>query len=279
MMFVFGLALLGGLSTYLSDTPPAAVSEEFMNDVKTHWGSVPMAVLSLYKATSGGSDWEPLAAPFEEAGGMCYGLFLAYIALSTIAVLNVVTGIFVDNAMTVVGRDAQLVLEEILDRPEITTLRRFLRSQDPTDTGMVSKKTLRALITDKNVILRSFLDVVQLGFSDASEVFTLLSSGGMLDIEEFIHGCTRLRADLKGIDTIAINSSMKRFTRQFEVTMEYVDEEFQKLRDVVQKPSQPRPLLKDRLQRARCLPRHWGRGRGDCGGMVTTIALESEGSS
>lgn len=264
MMFVFGLALLGGLSTYLSDTPPSAVSEAFMTDVNTHWGSVPMAILTLYKATSGGSDWEPLAAPFQEAGAMYYGLFLGYIALSMLAVLNVVTGIFVDNAMTVVGRDAQLVLEEIMDRPEITALRRFLWSQDPTNTGMLSKKTLRGLIADKNVTLRKFLDVVQLGFNDASEVFLLLSSGGMLGIEEFILGCTRLRADLTSIDSIAINSSVKRLSRQFEVTMEFVDEEFQRLRrEIAQQPTRGGLVLKDRLQRARCLPRRWGNGRGE----------------
>jgi len=269
MMLVFGLALVNGISTYLADTHPARIPEALMEDIRWHWGSVPASVLTLYKATSGGSDWEPLAAPLVQAGAMYYAIFLAYIALSTIAVLNVVTGIFVDAAMTVVGRDAQLVFEEIHDRSEIKALRVFLRRQDPANSGMLSEKTLRQLIADKDRHLGDFLKVVQLDFSDAMEVFALLSANSMLDIEEFISGCMRLRMDLTGIDTIAIKSSVKRFTKQFEVTMEYVDEEFQKLREALHESRPEGALLKDRLQQARCLPLQWGSG----GGLGNTLSM------
>lgn len=274
MMFVFGLALINGISTFLTDTDPTKIPEALMEDIRWHWGSVPAAVLTLYKATSGGSDWEPLAAPLVEAGAMYYAVFLAYIALSTIAVLNVVTGIFVDAAMTVVGRDAQLVLEEIYDRNEIKALRVFLRHEDPAKSGMLSGTTLRQLIADKDKHLGDFLKVVQLDFNDAMEVFVLLSANNMLDIEEFISGCMRLRADLKGIDTIAISSSVKRFAKQFEVTMEYVDEEFQKLRESLHESRPEGALLKDRLKRARCLPLQWGTG-----GIGDTISMSLRGAS
>merc|ERR1719188_2345329 len=117
-MYIFALFFVQSLAGYLADTPNVVDDEETFEGIKSYWDSVPQAAVTLYMAVSGGSDWEPLAAPLKNAGTGYYCVFLFYIAFSMVSLLNVVTGMFVDTAMKVSENDGQEVLEEIMENNE-----------------------------------------------------------------------------------------------------------------------------------------------------------------
>ncbi|CAK0910778.1 unnamed protein product [Prorocentrum cordatum] len=97
LKYLFGLVVIQGLSGYLLDTPLDKMDEATVEGIAAYWGSVPEATLTLYKATTGGSDWSDLASPIREAsassGYVYYLLFLLYVAFFMIALMNVLTGI------------------------------------------------------------------------------------------------------------------------------------------------------------------------------------------
>merc|ERR1712072_1272712 len=85
--------------------------------------------MTLFWAVTGGADWEPLAMPIREADSFFYLLFFFYIAFAALAVLNVLTGMFVDTAMKVAQQDEENVVEELMDRQEIKNYRQHVQSK------------------------------------------------------------------------------------------------------------------------------------------------------
>merc|ERR1711920_784116 len=95
MLYMFGivftLATLGHLKT-----------TEMMNDTKNaelryYFGTLDMSVLSLFMAMSGGIDWKTYYDSLQNVSFEYRLLFVLYITFATFAVVNVITGIFVEN--------------------------------------------------------------------------------------------------------------------------------------------------------------------------------------
>merc|ERR1719399_1592961 len=126
MMYMFGLCFLQAVSGYVEDNH-GVIPEEIHEGIKSYYSSVPQSAITLYMAVTGGADWEPLAAPVRATGPIFYSLFLFYIAFAAFAVLNVLTGMFVDTAMKVADQDDECVQAEMADRPEVEAFRKFCR--------------------------------------------------------------------------------------------------------------------------------------------------------
>jgi len=69
-------------------------------NIEFWYGSVPRTVLSLFQGLTGGVDWNDLVQPFLDHASAIAGFVLVlWFAFAFIAVLNVVTGTFVENAI------------------------------------------------------------------------------------------------------------------------------------------------------------------------------------
>merc|ERR1711862_1074713 len=68
--------------------------------MKLYFGSMGRSILSLWQAISGGKDWDDFAWPLYAQIGFGTGLmFTGFIAFAILALLNVVTGVFVQTAL------------------------------------------------------------------------------------------------------------------------------------------------------------------------------------
>merc|ERR1719316_978019 len=98
------------------------------------FGSVLLSTYSLYKAMSGGADWGDVAQPLEDRISVLFApFFCIYIAFAVFAVLNVVTGVFVNEAMVMASRDQELVIQEQLSQ-EGNEIDDFTRMFEEADT-------------------------------------------------------------------------------------------------------------------------------------------------
>jgi len=70
----------------------ARLDTSTLDSLRRNWGSVPLAMDSLFKAITGGTEWENLANPLSSLGVWYYLLFISYMAFLSLAVLNVLTG-------------------------------------------------------------------------------------------------------------------------------------------------------------------------------------------
>merc|ERR1712072_1115602 len=94
--YVFGLLFMQATGSYLV----------------SHWGSVYRSMVSLFKATTGGDDWGNIGDSLQSTGEHFYIIFLVYIAVLYFAILNIVTGIFLQNADKASSRDLNNILRE-----------------------------------------------------------------------------------------------------------------------------------------------------------------------
>merc|ERR1719221_1831949 len=113
LMYIFGLMFLLPLSGYLHETPKHDIPDRTIESIEEYWSSVAQAMITLFMAITGGNDWAQLAEPLRTADPIFYFVFLFYITFSAVAMLNILTGMFVDSAMKVAGEEDSEVRNEL----------------------------------------------------------------------------------------------------------------------------------------------------------------------
>merc|ERR1712241_360577 len=73
---------------------------------------MPRSLMSLFMSISGGVSWIELLEPLSCVGPLSATLFVCFLAFVQIAVLNVVTGVFCENAIKSASVDEQEVLQQ-----------------------------------------------------------------------------------------------------------------------------------------------------------------------
>jgi hypothetical protein len=88
---IFAIFFVQGATAYLESTPE--VDRKVLRNIKDDFGSVSATMLSLFMAISGGNDWSQYHETVTAVGTTYNFLFLFFIAFSSIAFLNVITGV------------------------------------------------------------------------------------------------------------------------------------------------------------------------------------------
>lgn len=246
IMYIFGLCFVQAVQE---------ADEDLRREADDHWGSIMNSILTLYKAISGGADWEGLAEPLKEVGAFYYGIFLFYIAFITFAVLNVVTGMVVDQAMKVAQFDQAAELDKetsVVGDAEI-----LFESLDSDGSGCLTWEELAQ--HSHNPKVRAFFKALGLKMEEVKEIFQLLAHSGGSDkvtMKTFVDGCVRFRSPAKSIDVISLGQDVKRFNTLLVVLMGYVEDRVTEVWERLS-PSAPLnvPSLTSRLEASRCLPK------------------------
>jgi hypothetical protein len=109
LFLMFSLYFVSSVSTFMSSTEGG--DKDVVEPMLENFGSVQGSMCSLFMALSGGDDWSVFYDTLTPAG-TAGSVFLFFIAFSQIALLNIVTGIFVDNALKISEPDVQQQAEE-----------------------------------------------------------------------------------------------------------------------------------------------------------------------
>jgi len=200
ILLVFGVFFTDGAVTYLIQNP--ALTTNSTEGLRTHFGSLSSATVSLYMAMSGGEDWGNILNVLKPLPIEYHGAFLAFITFAILALLNVITAVFVEAAMQVSQNDKELVvLEEMESKLEfISVMQQVFQELDTNDSGALSLEEFEKHIEDPK--LTAFLASFELDVSQVRTLFTLLDVDrtGEVDLEEFVSGCLRLKGGAKSLD-------------------------------------------------------------------------------
>merc|ERR1719336_879062 len=115
--YMAGLCLLHGCTAYLQEQGDS-VDQEVKDAIYEFWGSVSIAMLSLYMATTSGTDWEVVAQPLHHVGSHFYVFFLLYIAFFLFVIMNTLTSLFVEATIINSDRDHQQLIQMEMERKE-----------------------------------------------------------------------------------------------------------------------------------------------------------------
>jgi len=223
VMYMFGICFLMIITGHLSDTPASGVPVETMDSIRMYWGSVWQSIVTLYYAVTGGADWEPLAQPIRDCGELYYVIFLFYIAFTAIAVLNVLTGLYVETATKISEHDDEVVHGELAHRPETLEFREFLQQLDK-DSGTGSGETVRLSRLERRwtaAPVQAYMKAIEVTPDDIRRIYKLLdlSETGTLQIEELIDGTLRCGSAALALDVMVLLSDSKRCMRQQDQIM------------------------------------------------------------
>jgi hypothetical protein len=136
---IFAIFFVQGATAYLESTPE--VDLKVLRNIKDDFGSVSATMLSLFMAISGGNDWSQYHETVTAVGTTYNFLFLFFIAFSSIAFLNVITGVFAEKALSLASPSSDELMvrrteKERKDAQELVSLlQRVFGENGPADLG------------------------------------------------------------------------------------------------------------------------------------------------
>merc|ERR1712150_110102 len=170
------------------------------------------------------------------------GLFFAYIAFTMFAVLNIVTGIFVDAAMQTALYERDLISDKQsrLEEASAEHLRELFFEMDADDSGVMTLDHFIADLQDEQV--SSYLNALKINTEDANQLFRLLDTdnSGEIFIDEFVEGCMKLKGEAKSMDLHVMMCDHRRMLCSF---YEFVNSVEERLREIADLPMVVRGIL------------------------------------
>jgi len=197
------------------------------------YGTLPQTMLSLYMVISEGIHWSELMEPLaEHVSPSMKIVFVVFVAFQLFAMMNVITAIFVDNAMKIAAKEER---DEVLG-----TLWNMMQA----DVGSAGHVTID--VFEKNfsspAMLR-FLELTGAECEDCQTVFRLIdaSGDGALDATEFVESCAHLVGSARAMQVARLTDIMK----------DHVSERFDSLKQFLesQRSETPSAAALDKTQK------------------------------
>eukprot|EP00929_Paragymnodinium_shiwhaense_P095551 TRINITY_DN5673_c0_g3_i1.p1 TRINITY_DN5673_c0_g3~~TRINITY_DN5673_c0_g3_i1.p1 ORF type:complete len:577 (+),score=115.49 TRINITY_DN5673_c0_g3_i1:87-1817(+) len=155
------------------------------DDLMHFFGCIPRTALTLFESVFGGLSWdEPVQLLVASVSPFTSIIFCIYIAFCQIALMNVVTGVFVDKAM----RAAHAAEEQTLCT-QVATM--FFDESNPH--RQISWDIFQAKLEEEH--MTDYFKAIDIDAAEAKNLFALLdtdNSGGV-DCSELVNGLLRLR--------------------------------------------------------------------------------------
>eukprot|EP00434_Breviolum_minutum_P020663 symbB.v1.2.018219.t1/scaffold1372.1/size122781/4 len=167
--------------------------------LETYWSNVLRSMLTLFMSITGGLDWEAPYRPLREFSDVAAGLVVIYVALTVLAILNVVTGVFCNTAIESAASDKDVATLRQMQakNKQVETLRSIFQELDRGKTNELSIEDINEAI------------------EQGETLFMLLDSDkeGCIDLDEFVTGCMQLHGPAKSMQ-IAKMSFENKLARQ-----------------------------------------------------------------
>jgi hypothetical protein len=222
VFYIFGIIFTSAVVGYW-ETQDNFMSAENQILLK-HFSTLDKSMLSLYMSMAGGNDWALYYEALEPLPPMYQLLFLLFITISVFAVVNIVTGVFVEHAMQSSAHDREVVVNEELQmkRRYLACMQEVFEEMDIDDSGCISSDEFEARLNDERVI--AYCSAMKLDVSDARALFRLMDydQSGEVSIDEFLDACFRLQGESRRIDI-----------KMMQHEIRYLDESFRSFREAL----------------------------------------------
>jgi len=172
-----------------------------------HFGSLGTTMLSMFMAITAGIDWQELCKPLmEQISPVMAPLFAIYIAFSLLAMLNVVTGVFVESVLKSQATDRDLFM--------VSNARELFQSLDGGMRAHMTWETFESKLDAPQ--MQAFLKAIDVDPSEARGLFKLLDldGSGEVSADEFLNGALRLRGAAKALDVALLIQEVRNIERQ-----------------------------------------------------------------
>jgi len=198
--YMFGVAFTSATIDYLSTV--AMWQDDAHGDLIASFGTIDKSILSLFMSMTGGNDWSAYYVPLIVLPVYYRFFFLIFIAFALFAVVNIVTGVFVESALQANLKDRDIVVHEELENKKdyLQSMQDLFNEMDEEGNGTISLFEFEDKLKDERVI--AYFNVMKLDVSDARTLFQLLDydHSDEVGINEFLDGCYKLQGESRALD-------------------------------------------------------------------------------
>lgn len=168
-----------------------AIAEAYVAEtelVELYFGTVARSLYSCLKALLGGQSWGELMDPLISVGWFYGCVFTLYILFSILALLNIVTGVFVNGALEKSANEREMVAEKEINRRKacIDQLQQIFLEADDDHTGQITLEEFRIHMRDPTV--EAYISTLHIDTTNIDELFHLLDKddSGSITVHEFV---------------------------------------------------------------------------------------------
>jgi len=224
ILYVFAIMFTSRASEYIKTADPFS-DHEAMEEVSRQFGTLPRTTYTLIQAMMGGVSWGVCSDALLSVDVYVGSLFFFYVAFTILAVMNIITGVFVDNAVETARTQRDYLIQKEMELKEkyLTEMRDLFQEIDSSSTGTVSLNDVEAYLEDPRV--QGYFSALGLDPHDTERLFKLIDGDGSndVDLEEFLGGCLRLKGQARSIDIYAVMHDL----RVLDDKVEYLNETLQ----------------------------------------------------
>lgn len=184
-------------------------------ELRKYWANVPESMLTLFMAISQGLNWEDAMEPLRDVSALAVVLVILYVVITVFAILNVVTGVFLNTAIESAraDKDVATIRQVHAKAQQVEALQQIFREIDRENDNEVNFEDVRNAMSSGE--LSSFMESLGISTDDVRTLFMLLDSEhkGLIDLDEFVSGCMQLHGPAKSMQ-MAKMSYENKLTRQ-----------------------------------------------------------------
>merc|ERR1712136_83209 len=113
VVYLFAMIFLNVVALYLYEIEDN--TNPVVDELRTYFSSLPMTMLTLFMSVSGGIDWWVAVKPLLGIGVSYAIIYVLFVVITQLAVLNVFSAIFVNDAMETTRMDSDLRMQMEVD--------------------------------------------------------------------------------------------------------------------------------------------------------------------
>lgn len=200
VQYSFGILFTDAVLDYLASNGPDA-------DQMKYFGTVFTSVMTLFRSILGGLDWEYAADALIPVGWFWVQIFHLYIAFCGFAVLNVMTGVFVNSAIKTRERDHETLIQNKNRFKELVS--KIWSKMDADGHGQITITEFERMFEDES--MKAFFSAIELNAVDAWTLFDVLDVDGdhTINIDEFMERCMQLHGPARSVDLYSLKKGIR----------------------------------------------------------------------
>lgn len=195
MVSMFGIALTAAVTSELDNTSKRA--DPGNGPIQTYFGSLDRSVLNLFMAMTGGNDWAEYYNAIQSLSGIYSFLFVFYIIFALLAVINIITGVFVENAMQASKADRSVIIRQQMHQKKafLGNVQKLFDEIDLNGNGILTRNEFDRKLHDEKLL--ALFGALNLDAQDAARLFEVLDYDGSGEVarDEFLEGCWKLQGN------------------------------------------------------------------------------------
>eukprot|EP00401_Gymnodinium_catenatum_P064443 CAMPEP_0117513828 /NCGR_PEP_ID=MMETSP0784-20121206/29756_1 /TAXON_ID=39447 /ORGANISM="" /LENGTH=655 /DNA_ID=CAMNT_0005309607 /DNA_START=1 /DNA_END=1968 /DNA_ORIENTATION=- len=176
-----------------------------------YFDSLPHTMLRLFACITSGLDWGRIFFALEDTSPFAAFILVMYITVCALAVLNIITGVFVERVTRISKTDKDFLI--------INTVRELFRGCEGAANQMITLSSFMELLHRPEML--AYFEVIDVHPSEARGLFQLLDldNSGAIDAEEFLNGCFQLRGPAKALDLALVVQEVRQIHAMMNQTI------------------------------------------------------------